>query len=111
MSPHRWRPAVERELYEALLALLFEPPRNAVEQTLIRARARGDPRDDYDHELALDFVASFMYYRALIGQVPSDTEIERAIETLLQGIAADYPALIARTCDEQGDVQIHHLHA
>lgn len=103
--------AGEPELRASFMATLFEPPRTAVRNTLARASGRGDLRDDVDQELTLDLLGSFVHYRVLFGHAPtSDTEIERAMETLLHGIATDYPKLLEHSRRQAGDLQTHHLH-
>jgi AcrR family transcriptional regulator len=104
--------AGESELRTAFMATLFDPPRAAVSETLERAHARGDLREDVDLELILDLIGSLVHYRALFGHAPtSDVEIERAVEALLQGIAHDYPSLVEHSRRIQGDPKVHHLHA
>jgi AcrR family transcriptional regulator len=94
------------------MTTLFDPPRAAVRETLERAHARGDLRDDVDLELILDLTGSLVHYRALFGHAPtSDVELERAVEALLQGIATDYPSLLAHSRLKTGDPKLHHLHA
>ena len=103
--------ADESELRADFMATLFDPPRAAVAQTLDRALARGDLRTDLDRELVLDLLGSLVHYRTLFGHAPtSDPAIERAIETILQGIATDYPALLKHSRRRTGDPQTHHLH-
>lgn len=98
-------------LWTTFMTTLFDPPRAAVGHVLTRARSRGDLRDDLDRELALDLLASFVYYRALFGHAPTDdAEIERAVETLLQGIAVDYLALRRHSRRLSGAKQVHRLH-
>ena len=104
--------AGDRELRKAFMTALFDPPRAAVKETLDRAAARGDLRDDVDLDLVLDLIGSFVHYRALFGHAPtSDVEIERAVEALLQGIATDYPRLLEHSRRVSGDPKLHHLHA
>jgi hypothetical protein len=104
--------AGDRELRAAFMATLFDPPRAAVRETLERAHARGDLRDDVDTELVLDLIGSLVHYRALFGHAPtSNAEIERAVAVLLQGIAADYPRLLEHSRSISGDPTLHHLHA
>ena len=104
--------AGDRELRAAFMTALFDPPRAAVWQTLERAHARGDLRDDVDLGLILDLIASFIHYRALFGHAPTtNVEIERAVEALLQGIATDYPMLLEHSRRMSGDPKLHHLHA
>ncbi|HVE97196.1 MAG TPA: TetR/AcrR family transcriptional regulator [Pseudonocardiaceae bacterium] len=103
--------AGESELRADFMATLFDPPRAAVAQTLDRALARGDLRADLDRELTLDLLGSLIHYRTLFGHAPtSDAAIERAVETILQGIATDYPALLEHSRRRAGDPQTHHLH-
>jgi AcrR family transcriptional regulator len=103
--------AGDRELRAAFMEDLFDPPRAAVRQTLERAHARGDLRDDVDLDLVLDLIGSFVHYRALFGHAAtSDREIERAVEALLQGIASDYPELLEHSRRVSGDPKLHHLH-
>lgn len=104
--------AGDRELRTAFMSALFDPPRAAVRETLERAHRRGDLRDDVDVGLILDLIASFIHYRALFGHAStSNVEIERAVEALLQGIAADYPKLLEHSRRMSGDPKLHHLHA
>jgi AcrR family transcriptional regulator len=104
--------AGERELREAFMATLFDPPRAAVKETLDRAHGRGDLRDDVDRELLLDLIGSLVHYRVLFGHATlSDAEIERAVEVLLGGIATDFPALLAHSRRLSGEPTLHHLHA
>jgi AcrR family transcriptional regulator len=104
--------AGDRELRAAFMTTLFDPPRAAVKETLDRAHARGDLRDDVDRDLILDLLGSLIHYRALFGHAPtSDLEIERAVEALLQGIAADYPQLLEHSRRVGGDPKLHQLHA
>ncbi|PRX46163.1 TetR family transcriptional regulator [Prauserella shujinwangii] len=103
--------AARDELRERFMATLFDPPRAAVGRTLATARDRGDLRDDADLELTLDLLGSLVHYRVLFGHAPvSDGEIERAVETLLQGVAADYPRLLAHARGETGTVPHHQRH-
>jgi hypothetical protein len=104
--------AGDRELRAAFMTALFDPPRAAVRETLDRAHARGDLRDDVDLDLILDVIASFIHYRALFGHAStSNVEIERAVEALLQGIATDYPRLLEHSRSTSADSKLHHLHA
>jgi AcrR family transcriptional regulator len=104
--------AGDRELRAAFMTALFDPPRAAVKETLDRAHARGDLRDDVDLNLILDLIGSFVHYRALFRHAPtSDVEIERTVEALLQGITTDYPRLLEHSRRVSGDPTLHHLHA
>jgi AcrR family transcriptional regulator len=104
--------AGDRELRAAFMSTLFDPPRAAVRETLERARARGDLRDDVDIELILDLIGSLVHYRALFGHAAtSNVEIERAVQALLQGIATDYPRLLEHSRLMSGDPKLHRLHA
>ena len=104
--------AGDRDLRTAFMTTLFDPPRAAVRETLERAHARGDLRDDVDVELILDLIGSLVHYRALFGHAPtSNDEIERVVEALLQGIATDYPRLLEHSRRMSGDPKLHHLHA
>jgi AcrR family transcriptional regulator len=104
--------AGDRELRAAFMATLFDPPRAAVKQTLDRAHARGDLRDEIDRDLILDLIGSLVHYRTLFGHAPTtDAEIERVVEALLQGIAPDYPRLLEHSRRTSGDPELHHLHA
>jgi hypothetical protein len=90
---------------------LFDPPRAAVKQTLDRAHDRGDLREDVDLDLILDLIGSLVHYRALFGHArTTNAEIERAVEALLQGIAADYLGLLEHSRRVSGDPRLHHLH-
>ena len=104
--------AGDRELRAAFMTTLFDPPRAAVRETLERAHARGDLREEVDLELVLDLVGSLVHYRALFGHAPtSDVDIESAVEALLQGIATDYPSLLEHSRRLSGDPKLHRLHA
>ncbi|HEY6693848.1 MAG TPA: TetR/AcrR family transcriptional regulator [Solirubrobacteraceae bacterium] len=104
--------AGERELRAAFMTTLFDPPRAAVKETLDRAHARGDLREDVDRALILDLIGSLVHYRTLFGHArTTDAEIERAVEALLQGIATDYPRLLEHSRRVSGDPKLHHLHA
>ncbi|TLW94340.1 TetR/AcrR family transcriptional regulator [Saccharomonospora piscinae] len=99
------------ELRAELLNTLFEPPRCAVGHMLRSARDRGDLRDDVDLDLAVDLLGSLVHYRILFGHAPvTERDIETAVETLLQGIATDYPALLAHAREAGGDSPTHPLH-
>lgn len=103
--------AHDPDLRMAFMTTLFDPPRAAVGQTLDRALARGDLRPEIDRDLTLDILGSLVHYRALFGHAStSDTEIERAVEALLQGIATDYPRLLEHSRRMAGDPEVHHLH-
>lgn len=87
--------AGDPELHDEFMTTLFEPPRTAVAHMLDRAIARGDLCADTDRDLVVDMLGSLVYYRALFGHAHlSAAETERAVETLLAGIATDYPALV-----------------
>ena len=104
--------AGDRELRAAFMSTLFEPSRAAVRETLERARGRGDLRDDVDLDLILDLLGSLIHYRALFGHArTSDAELERVVEALLQGIATDYPALLAHSRQVSGAPRLHAMHA
>ena len=104
--------AGDRELRAVFMATLFDPPRVAVKETLDRAHARGDLREDVDRDLILDLIGSLVHYRTLFGHArTTDAEIERAVEVLLQGIAADYPRLLEHSRRMSGAPELHHLHA
>jgi AcrR family transcriptional regulator len=104
--------AGDRELRAAFMATLFDPPRAAVRETLERAHARGDLRDDVDLDLVLDLIGSLVHYRVLFGHARMSTrEIERAVVALLQGIATDYPSLLEHSRRVSGAPRLHRLHA
>jgi AcrR family transcriptional regulator len=104
--------AGDRELRGAFMTTLFDPPRAAVKETLDRAHTRGDLREDVDRDLILDLIGSLVHYRTLFGHARmTDVEIERAVEALLQGIAADYPGLLEHSRRMSGASKLHHLHA
>ena len=93
------------------MAILFEPPRAAVKRTLDRAYERGDLRPEVDRDLVLDLIGSLVHYRALFGHAPmTDTEIERAVTALLQGIATDYEHVLEHSRRMEGGSDLHHLH-
>ncbi|MEV0390297.1 TetR/AcrR family transcriptional regulator [Nonomuraea sp. NPDC050643] len=100
--------AAEPELRETFMATLFEPPRAAVGEMIDRAVSRGDLRADLDRALVLDLLGSLVHYRALFGHAPvaeagPDAEVEKAVETLLRGVATDYPALVEHSRRLAGD--------
>jgi AcrR family transcriptional regulator len=104
--------AGDRKLRAAFMTTLFDPPRKAVRETLERAHARGDLRDEVDLDLILDLIGSLVHYRALFAHArTSNAEIERAVEALLQGIATDYPRLLEHSRRVSGDPKLHPLHA
>ena len=104
--------AADAEMRAAFMTTLFEPPRAAVRETLDRAAALGDLRDEVDRALIVDLIGSLVYYRLLFGHAPTtDAEIERVVETLLQGIAADYPRLLEHSRRVSGHPDLHHRHA
>ena len=104
--------AGDRELKAAFMTTLFDPPRAAVKETLDRAHARGDLREEVDRDRILDLIGSLVHYRTLFGHArTTDAEIERAVEALLQGIAADYPRLLDHSRRMSGTSELHHLHA
>jgi AcrR family transcriptional regulator len=104
--------AADRELRAVFMTTLFDPPRAAVKETLDRAHARGDLREDVDRELVLDLIGSLVHYRTLFGHARmTDAEIERAVEALLEGIAVDYRSLLEHSRRVSGDPKLHHLHA
>ncbi len=100
------------ELRTQFMTTLFDPPRDAVAQTLAKALGRGDLREDVDLELVLDLLGSLVHYRAVFGHAPTAAaDIERAVEALLQGVATDYQQLLEHSRQSSGDPQTHHLHA
>jgi AcrR family transcriptional regulator len=104
--------AGDRELRAAFMTTLFDPPRVAVKETLDRAHARGDLREDVDRDLILDLIGSLVHYRTLFGHArTTDAEIEQAVEALLHGIAVDYPKLLEHSRRMSGASTLHHLHA
>jgi AcrR family transcriptional regulator len=104
--------SADADLRGAFMAALFDPPRAAVRETLERAYERGDLREDVDRELILDLLGSLVHYRVLFGHAPtSDREIERVVESLLHGIARDYPALREHSRRLSGAPRMHRLHA
>ena len=97
--------------YQQFMETFFEPPRQAVGQTIDRAIARGDLRDDVDRNLMIDLLGSLVHYRGLFGHAPLDTdEIERAVESLLRGVAVDFDALWAHAQAMDGEPDTHQLH-
>jgi AcrR family transcriptional regulator len=89
--------STDPELRQLFMETLFDPPREAVRATLTLAYERGDLRADVDLTLAVDTLASLVHYRLLFGHAPvTETEIERAVTSLLAGLATDFDALEAR---------------
>jgi AcrR family transcriptional regulator len=104
--------AGDDDLRAAFMETLFDPPRTAVRETLDRAHARGDLREDVDRDLILDLLGSLVHYRMLFGHArTTDAEIEGAVEALLQGIATDYPRLLEHSRRMSAGSELHHLHA
>lgn len=104
--------AGDDDLRADFMTTLFEPPREAVRRTLFRAHARGDLRADLDLDLAVDLLGAFVYYRVLFGHAAMNPdEIESTVETVLQGIAADYPRLLQQVQMHDSGVESHHLHS
>lgn len=104
--------AAEPDLRTAVMTTLFDPPRAAVATTLDRAYQRGDLRPDVDRGLVLDLIGSLIHYRALFGHAPiGDDELEQAVQTLMRGIAVDYPALLAHSRRISGRSTLHQLHS
>ncbi|PXY19242.1 TetR/AcrR family transcriptional regulator [Prauserella muralis] len=98
-------------LHDAFMRTLFAPPRAAVERMLARATARGDLREDLDLALAVDLLGSLVHYRVLFGHATlRGPEIERAVETLLQGMATDYPRLVEHSRRLAEGAATHELH-
>ncbi|MFI0419540.1 TetR/AcrR family transcriptional regulator [Spongiactinospora sp. 9N601] len=96
------------ELRGAFMRTLFDPPRAAVARMLDNAQARGDLRGDIDRDLALDMLGSLVHYRALFGHAAiSADDVQHAVEALLGGIAADYPALVAHSQDVMSGDHLH----
>lgn len=96
-------------LRQEFLDTLFQPPRQAVHTTLVRAVARGDLRADADLTLVVDSLASLVHYRLLFGHAPvTEQAIEQAVNTLLAGLAHDFDALQAEA--EMDHRAEHHLH-
>jgi AcrR family transcriptional regulator len=90
---------------------LFDPPRATVKEALDRAYERGHLRDNIDRELIVDLIGSLVHYRVLFRHAgTTDDEIERVVETLMQGIANDYPALLEHSQLMARSIG-HHPHA
>lgn len=107
--------ASDADLRARYLATIVEPARTAVGCTLDRAIARGDLRAAVNRDLLLDMVGSLVHYRAVFGADHlSDDEAADAIAILLQGAAADYPALVAHSealgQDDTDGSRTHHIH-
>ena len=105
--------AGDRELRAAFMTTLFDPPRAAVRETLDRAHARGDLRDDVDLELILDLIGSLVHYRALFGHAPTSDRRDRARR---RGAAPGHRrpttrALLEHSRRMSGAPKLHHLHA
>lgn len=90
--------SADPDLRRRFMTTLFDPPRDVVARTVDRATARGDLRADIDRDLVLDMLGSLVHYRALFEHEPlGAADIEKAVEALLRGAAADYPRLLARS--------------
>jgi AcrR family transcriptional regulator len=104
--------AAQPELRADFMTTLFDPPRTAVKHTLARAVTRGDLRQNLDLDLTVDLLASFVHYRALFEHAPiTEDEIERAIETILAGVANDFPSLLEHSRQVAAGSDAHELHA
>ena len=104
--------AVDTALHEQFMSTLLDPTRSAAARTLQSAVARGDLRGDLDVDLTLDWLASWVYYRFMFSRSTTDARtVERAVETLLQGIATDYPRLVAHSLELAGQPAMHDAHA
>ncbi|MFD1859284.1 TetR/AcrR family transcriptional regulator [Aeromicrobium camelliae] len=104
--------AGDDDLRRAFIEGLFDPARDAVRHTLVNAVERGDLRDDLDLDLTVDMLGAIPHYRAIFGEVPlGSDDIERAVVTLLRGIAVDYEALVAhsRQIDDAPATHDRHL--
>jgi hypothetical protein len=55
----------DRDLRAAFMTTLFDPPCAALKQTLDRAHALVDLRDDVDRDRILDLIGSLVDHRAL----------------------------------------------
>ncbi|WP_410603341.1 TetR/AcrR family transcriptional regulator [Amycolatopsis sp. lyj-90] len=89
--------SADPDLRNTFMETLFDPPREAVRATLSLALERGDLREDTDLTLTVDTLASLVHYRLLFGHAPvTEHEIERAVTSLLSGLARDFPALEAK---------------
>jgi AcrR family transcriptional regulator len=90
--------ASDAGLRAGFMTALFDPPRDAVKTALARASTTGDLLPDVDQGLVADMLGAFIHYRTLFGHAgTSDEEIDSAVRTLLQGIAGDYPRLLAHS--------------
>ncbi|RLV54962.1 TetR/AcrR family transcriptional regulator [Aeromicrobium phragmitis] len=103
--------AGDQRLRRAFLDGLLEPARDAVRHTLVTAVQRGDLRPDLDLDLAVDMLGAVPHYRAILGQSPlTSGDIERAVVTLLRGIAVDYDALVAHSLTLEAAPPPHEQH-
>ncbi len=95
--------SADPELRTTFMETLFDPPRDAVYDTLSLALQRGDLREGIDLTLTVDTLASLVHYRLLFGHAPvSETAIEQAVTSLLSGLARDFDALEAKTASHTG---------
>jgi AcrR family transcriptional regulator len=80
------------ELADAVRSGFLAQRRAALAQILERALARGELREDIDHELALDLLGGVIYYRFLITGGPLDDALADSLtDALLYGIAVRSP--------------------
>lgn len=104
--------ADDARLHEQFMATLLDPTRSAVSRTVELAIARGDLREDLDVSLTLDWLAAWVYYQFMFSRTRTDASaVERAVETLLQGIATDYPSLLAHSQELASRTSTHGSHA
>lgn len=101
--------ARDPELRDDFTRTIVNPARRAVGQSLDLAIERGNLREGVDRDLLLDMVASLVHYRALFGpEHLGEEDAGNALELLLQGAAADYPALLAHS--EALELEHEHEH-
>lgn len=99
-------------LHGQFMATLLDPARSAVSRTVEVAVARGDLRKDLDVSLTLDWLAAWVYYRFMFSRAHTDASaIEVAVETLLKGIATDYPSLLAHSRELARRTEVHGIHS
>lgn len=82
--------ARDGELAEAVRSGFLVARRDALDRTLQRAAARGELREDIDHDLCLDLFGGVVFYRLLITGGPLDERlVDDLTAVILRAIAVD----------------------
>jgi AcrR family transcriptional regulator len=71
--------AQDPELAEAIRQQVIAARRQWMREAFVRARARGEVREDLDIELVLDMLTGPFYYRTLFGHAPMTRRVAREV--------------------------------